>query len=83
MDVAMLCLREEFGHIPNTLYRTYYHFRDKFTVERGLTPPPETTRRSWRWQSDWAEALLDARVLEAYVADTWATAISEHFTAPV
>lgn len=64
-DVAMVFLREEFNNIPNALYRTYMHFRQKF-----LDAYPEV---------DSVELLTDARVLEAVVADDWAHSIRERF----
>jgi hypothetical protein len=62
LQVALKMLDEEFGNIPNALYRTYTHFRARFI-------------NAYSTAATLDELLTDARQLEAYANARWATAI--------
>lgn len=57
-------LHETDGIIVEALYQVYEHFRERFLDEAG----PNSN-------SEFKEALVDARRLEAHVSQCWATAI--------
>jgi hypothetical protein len=68
-SVAIEELRRERGDIANALYKTYLTFRHRFLEERGLmdvVPGREASS---------IEALEDARLLELYVCQRWASII--------
>lgn len=74
IDFGLSLLHDEKGDIPNTLYRVYMHFREKFIEERGLL---DTT-----WDMNplaWDEVRYDANVLRDYVSQCWATAVVREY----
>lgn len=63
LALGLQALREEYGHIPNALYRVYQHYRLQFTEREPLGSPCSGQRL--------AEALTDARELEVFVCSSW------------
>lgn len=75
LDVGMRALHESNGNIPEALYKVYQHFRERFISENGFMDSPPGGQR-------WVDMLVDARQLEHYVGDIWATSIAENHTSP-
>lgn len=69
LQVGLLALEEEYGNLPNTMYRIYAAYRTRLLKERGLidAPPGE----------EWQEALTDAKQIQAHVNDSWVRVIRE------
>lgn len=68
LQIGLQALHEHDGRITDALYAVYMHFRQRFIEERGLmdrAPGGDT----------WTETLTDARHLEHYVSQIWATQI--------
>lgn len=68
LRIGLEALHEHEGSIPDALYQVYMHFRSHFIEEYGLMDQAPGGDR-------WREALVDARQLEHYVAQCWATDI--------
>lgn len=69
ISIATEALKQEQGNIPNALYKVYMAFRERFLEERGLMDTAPGGHASS------VEALEDARLLEFYVCQQWASII--------
>ena len=74
LHVSRKLLDEAHGDIHVPLQRTFVYFHDRFIEERTLDPDA-------RSETEWQEMILDAKQLQAYVADAWSSAIRHFYSA--